>query len=199
MHFSFRCQKYSRTNLWPERKFSLAELSFCSSHGDFQSPRRIQILSRPGSRCRPWLGKPFSGIWCSSITPHYPAGLREVPAEVSALILALGCEFFVAPSWARLLVLPGLVYLSAHECTGGPVVMFCLRLCLQGAGMPAMPHHLLGVELPYSPIGRLSQIAFYSCICAHVLSWPHAQRGPFALALGVASTPLPPIWPVFFF
>ena len=58
----------------------------------------LPLLSRPGSRCRPWLGEPLGGIRFSSVAPHYLAGLREVPAEVPALILALGREFFVASS-----------------------------------------------------------------------------------------------------
>ena len=37
-------------------------------------------LARQSSQAR--LGKPRSGIRCSSIAPHYLAGLREVPVEV---------------------------------------------------------------------------------------------------------------------
>ena len=41
---------------------------------------------------------PLSGARCSSVAPHYLAGLRKVPAEVPTLVLAPGREFFVAPS-----------------------------------------------------------------------------------------------------
>ena len=58
------------------------------------SPR----LNWCGGRCRPQLGEPLSGIWCSSAAPHYLAGLCKVPAEVPNLALALGREFFVHPA-----------------------------------------------------------------------------------------------------
>ena len=49
-------------------------------------------LSWPIGPHRPWLVKPGSGIWCSSIAPHYLAGLHKVPAEIPALVLA-SCRF----------------------------------------------------------------------------------------------------------
>ena len=61
-------------------------------------PNSGPLLSRPGSLRRPWLGEPLGGTQFGSVALHYLAGLREVPAEVLTLVLALGRGIFVASS-----------------------------------------------------------------------------------------------------
>ena len=58
---------------------------------------RLVTKKTPEVFRRARLGKPGSGIWRSSATPHCLAGLREVPAEVPALVLAPGREFLLPP------------------------------------------------------------------------------------------------------
>ena len=66
--------------------------------------------------CRlvPRRGTIHSGVRYSSAAPHCLAGLRKVPAEIPALVLALGREFFVASSAVGVL---GLGCLSTPRCT----------------------------------------------------------------------------------
>ena len=119
-------------------------------------------LNWPGTRCRPRLGEPLSGIWCSSATPHYLAGLRKVPAEVPALVLAPRREFFVASS---------AVGVSRLSCLSSSTVRLSSRESLKSSRVArVIARHLVACRDAWATARHLVSCCVACAIVRHLVA-----------------------------